>query len=107
METRTIQQCRLYVLVLNKMTRSAESGEIVAVSDDYHKLVEWYNSQFSEIPYNEDGWYKEFKKDSPLEWYNPVNNIGLNMTGYWVHGIHDEWIDIEELSLIQAKWFWV
>lgn len=42
METRTIQEVRIYVLVLNTF-RTAESGEIVAMSDDYNRLVDWYN----------------------------------------------------------------
>ena len=40
METRTTQEVRIYVLVVNTFG-AAETGEIVAVSDDYNRLVDW------------------------------------------------------------------
>ena len=46
METRTTQEVRIYVLVLNTFG-AAETGEILAVSDDYNRLVDWYNQQIN------------------------------------------------------------
>ena len=66
METREIQEVRIYVLVLNTFG-AAETGEIVAVSDDYNRLVNWYNEQFNlEGKYRENGWCKTFKKGSSI-----------------------------------------
>ena len=40
METRTIVEVKIFVLVLNTFGR-AEECEVVAVSDDYDRLVNW------------------------------------------------------------------
>ena len=106
METRQITQVRLYVLILNTFG-SAESGCIVAVSDDYQRLVTWYQSQFADEPYREDGWYKIFKKGSPIEYNNPCGSIELNDTNYWNHGIHDEWVLVDDLDIIRNRYLYV
>lgn len=106
METRQITQVRLYVLILNTFG-AAESGNIVAVSDDYQRLVTWYQSQFADEPYREDGWYKTFKKGSPIEYNNPCGSVELNHTNPWNHGIHDEWISTEDLYEIRNRYLYV
>lgn len=106
METRTITQVKLYVLILNTFG-AAESGEVVAVSDDYHKLVSWYRDQFADEPYREGGWYKTFKKDSPIEFNNPCDSVELNHTNYWNHGIHDEWVPVDNLYEIKNRYLYV
>ena len=106
METRQITQVRLYVLILNTFG-AAESGNIVAVSDDYQRLVTWYQSQFADEPYREDGWYKTFKKGSPLEYHNPCGSVELNGTNIWNHGIHDEWVLLDDLDIIRNRYFYV
>lgn len=106
METRTSTQVRIYVLVLNTFG-AAEEGEIVAISDDYNRLVSWYNDQFAQEGYREDGWYKTFKKGSPIEYNNPCATTALNETRPFGHGIHDAWVDLDELYLIKAIYYWV
>ena len=106
METREITQVRLYVLILNTFA-TAKSGRIVAVSDDYQRLVAWYQSQFADEPYREDGWYKTFKKGSPIEYNNPCVSVELNDVNAWNHGIHDEWIPIENLDEVRNSFFYV
>lgn len=106
METRQITQVRLYVLILNTFG-AAESGNIVAVSDDYQRLVTWYQSQFADEPYREDEWYKTFKKGSPIEYNNPCNSIELNDTNTWNHGIHDEWVLLDDLDIIRNNYLYV
>ena len=106
METREVIEVRIYVLVLNTF-RSAESGEVVAISDDYNRLVAWYQSQFADEPYREDGWYKVFKKGSPIEYNNPCNSIELNNVNPWNQGIHDEWILLDCLDNIQSRYNFV
>ena len=92
METRTITQVRIYKLILNPMAGCAETAEIVAISTDYNKLVDWYRSQLAAEPRREDTWYKVFIP-GPLEWYNPVKSLELNNLGHFGHGIADEWLD--------------
>ena len=106
METRTVTQVRLYVLVLNTFG-SAQSGEVVAISDDYHKLVDWYKSQFADESYIEDGWHKTFKKGSPIEFNNPCDCVELNNTNHWNHGIHDEWVPAEYVYEIKDRYLYV
>lgn len=38
-EYRSIQQVKLFLLVMNPMMGRAEDGEIAAISDDYDRLV--------------------------------------------------------------------
>lgn len=96
MEIRTVEQVRIYVLVLNTFG-AAESGIVVAVSDDYNKLVNWYKDQFDpEGAYIEHGWTKTFRKGSLIERNNPCSSLELNNTYPFGHGIHDEWIPLEQ-----------
>lgn len=106
METRTVQECRIYVMVLNTFG-SSKSGEIAAVSDDYIRLVDWYKAQFADEPYREDGWYKVFKKGSPIEYNNPIYNIELNDVNHWNHGIHDEWVPLNSIQDIKNRYNFV
>lgn len=104
METRNIQEVRIYVLVLNTFG-FAEDGEIVAVSDDYNRLVDWYNQQINpEGRYIENGWYKTFKKGSPIEYNNPCSSLELNNTYPFGHGIHDEWIPTETFYSLSGRY---
>ena len=100
METRTSAEARIYVLVLNTFG-AAEEGEIVAVSDDYNRLVSWYNDQFAQEGYREDGWYKTFKKGSPIEYNNPCHTTALTETRPFGHGIHDVWVKFDDLDGIR------
>lgn len=96
METRTITQVRLYKLILNRMTApDYEIGETVAVSTEYDKLVEWYKSQIAPEPWRDGRWGKTFAKGTPLEWFNPVVNLGLNDYNPYLFGIKDEWVHMD------------
>lgn len=106
METRTITQVRLYKLILNPMQApQIEIGEIVAVSTEYEKLVEWYKSQLAPEPWRDGRWYKVFAEGTPLEWYNP-ENIELNAPCSFGHGIKDEWVTEETyLNVVSGNFF--
>ena len=80
MQTRTITEVLLYRLILNDMRfPKIEIKQLVAVSTSYEKLVEWYNSQIADDRWVDTiggyNWSKTFKKDSPLEWYNPADSL--------------------------------
>lgn len=91
-EMRTVTQVRMYLLILNPMTDRAEAKRIVAVSDDYVRLVNWYTAQFAYGTWKDDTWWKTFKQGSPIEWYNPCGSLELNDIYPFGHGIKDEWI---------------
>lgn len=106
METRTILEVRIFVLVLNTFGR-AEECEAVAVSDDYDRLVNWYLDQFADDPYIEEGFYKTFKKGSLIEYNNPCGSLKLNDIRPFGHGIHDEWVSHDTFVKIQSKFNFV
>ena len=93
MEARTITQVKVYKLILNHMGGYAENGEIVAVSDDYDKLVAWYHDQFAGACWRDGRFLKTFKEGSPLEWFNPADDLTLNSLGLFGHGISYEWVN--------------
>lgn len=99
--TRTFNEVRVYKLILNPMSDRAEAGKIVAISDDYNKLVEWYKAQFATGAWrDEDGWWRTFRKDSPLFWMNPCNSVELNPNDIFHHGIYDELVGKEDYSSV-------
>lgn len=108
MEYRTIEQVRLYVLVLNTFGR-VEDGAVAAVSADYNKLVNFYMSQLlaPEDRYRDNsGMYISFK-DGPLRNFNPCFSLELNNTGVFGHGIHDEWIPVTSFPSVRTRYYMV
>lgn len=107
METRDVTEVRLFALIMNNVHDRAEGCELVAVSDDYQKLVNWYNSQKAEKPYRSEYdnnmYYKVFKEGSELEYFNPLFSLGLNEMSPFGQGIKDEWVNIEQLSSIRSR----
>lgn len=80
-----------YALMLNDMHSSnVENIQCVMASDDPEKLVEFYFAHLADAFYRDGQWGKAFKKDSPLEWFNPVHNAtgGIPKNDYW-GGIHE------------------
>jgi hypothetical protein len=71
-----------YALLLNDMRQpNIENITIVRISDDRQLLVDWYNSQLADKPYQDGRWGKVFKPGSELEWYNSANMLLNN--DYW------------------------
>lgn len=108
METRKLEQAKVHLLVLNSMPGKSELIQIAAASLSKEKLEEFYNEHLAPEPYDDPDtstnpeladkkWRRVFKKDSPLQWYNP---IGWNEDS----GYHHEWVPVEQLP--QAKAFY-
>ena len=78
MNTRTFTktEVQIFVLVLNTFGRT-EDVEVVAMSDDYERLVKWYKDQLAEKSYRENGLHKVFKKGSPIEYNSPCSSLEL------------------------------
>ena len=96
METRTVTQVRVYKLILNDMRDAhVETCTIAAISTEYEKLVEWYNSQLAPKVWRDGRWGKTFVEGSPLEWYNPAADLELNAYDPFNQGIRDEWVSEE------------
>lgn len=72
MEKRTLEQVKVYKLLLNPITANYEKINIVALSYNENDLLKWYKSL--KVDLYEDGvWRKSFKKGSVLEFYNPID----------------------------------
>jgi hypothetical protein len=109
METRLIQETKIYILVMNMMRSSNyENSTMVAYSFGKLKLIDWYLSQkcecyqdpFPEFDNPDKKYSKHFQKGSPLEWYNILNDFTPNHYG---HGIQEFWINDEQLNNIKTK----
>ena len=111
METRTITEVRLFLLIMNNVHDRAESCTITAVSYDYHKLVDWYNSQKADKPYRSEYdnnmYYKVFKEGSSIEYFNSLFTLELNELSPFGQGIKDEWVNIEQLSSIRSRFLFI
>lgn len=105
METRTINQIKVYYLVMNPMTDRTESSRIAVMSENKERLVKYYVDNIIEV-YDDGHYRKSFKKGSPLEWYNPIRLDGV--LSPWGHGLKEEWIDEEEyINGIKSKYYFV
>ena len=98
MEKRTITQVKLHKLVLNRMTMAnIESSTIAAVSYNEQTLIDWAESQKAPEPWRDGQWGKEYKKGSPLEWFNPPSNY-LPELSSWGHGLQHQWAEQKEID---------
>ena len=104
METRLVEQVKIYCLIMNPMTDRAESGRIAMVSFDKHNLINAYQNEFTE-PYSDDRFRKVFRKNGPLEWLNPV--LTFEGVDWFGHGIREEWIDRTNIDYVKTQYFFV
>ena len=115
METRQITQIKIWKLIMNPMTTNTEHNQLLVISDDRQKLLDWYKLQFADEPYFSVGenyfpakgdfpvqhdlhhrYYKVFKQGTPLEWFNPIDNEDIpNRYG---QGISFEWVNEDMLE---------
>lgn len=107
MESRTINENKLYILCLSDVRGGVDRASNIIASYELQTLVDYYNEQKEPwVDENKEGvpdyygnvhrYDKTFKKGSKLEWYNDVdNNSGLiahtckNSFG----NIYFEWIE--------------
>lgn len=99
---RTVEQILLYKLVMNPVVERAESAKLVAWSDEKEKLIRFYENEkvdtWVDNEQIERVFHKNFRRYSPLEWYNPISSFfGLNIYGC---GIQEEWVDVDVLTKI-------
>lgn len=103
METRTINQVKIYSLAMNPMTQRTEASSITAMSYDKQALIDFYNREAVE-QYRDDTWAKSFRKGSLLEWFNPLYSFEV---GHYGHGIRESWMDTDTVELIKNQYYWV
>ena len=103
-ETRTKTEYHVWILFLNPIRGRVEVKQPVAISNSKENLLKWYEDQLVEL-WTDDSyeipdvwgnykdWYKNFKKGSPLEWYNLRED----------NDVKDLWVTQEELNQISQK----
>ena len=102
METRTVEQVKIYKLTLNEMTMGhIEECKVIAISYDAGRLVDWIEGEKADEYWHDGRWGKTFKKDSHLEWFNPPDNY--NQSNHWGQGIDSEWVNMDIIEGIKAN----
>ena len=104
METRSVEQTKIYFLVMNPVTDRAESGNIVLVSTSRDSIINFYNNERVET-YSDDRFRKSFRQGGPFEWYNLLYDF--NNVSHFGHGIKEEWVLSSELSQIQGRYLFI
>ena len=105
METRTITQAKIYFLTMNPITDRAESVRVAMMSTDRQSLIDRYKNEEVE-PYSENGYYKTFRKDGPLEWFNSLPNLE-QISSFNGEGLHEEWVYVENISSLQNQYYFI
>jgi hypothetical protein len=104
METRLVEQVKVYFLIMNPVTDRAESGRIAMMSTSRQDLITAYENEHVAI-YDDGNFRKVFKQGGPLEWYNPVWTFeGVDPFG---HGLSEDWIDVQNLPYVKSKYYFV
>jgi hypothetical protein len=104
METRLVEQVKVYYLIMNPVTDRAESGRIAMMSTSRQSLISAYENEQVAI-YDDSNFRKVFKQGGPLEWYNPVWTFeGVDPFG---HGLSEDWVDMENLPMLQSKYYFI
>lgn len=100
--TRTIHMLKVFYLVLNCMFCNCKEGKIVAIAPTYQDLIDWYNEQLSDVPWEEevDGriYLHRFEPDSILRDYNPSYSLEVGQTDIFGHGVHADFVDSNKLD---------
>jgi hypothetical protein len=88
-----------YVLVLNPMMSNVESCQEFGPFDTAEQARSFYDQHLAPEPYTEEGpnmfgdgvkkYSKMFRKDSPLEWNNPLYGNEWETPNHWGHGLHE------------------
>ena len=94
METRQINQVKMYFLIMNSVYQRFEDRTAVVCSYEEKNIVDFYSNNSRE-PYRDvSGFMRYFDEDSPLYDFNPVGLIGVDNFG---HGVISMWVNEEEV----------
>ena len=95
METRQIEQVKIYGLILNTMGR-AEDGALVALASSEEALRGFYQSQLLEKTESIDSWSYSFK-EGKLRRYNP-SGLQDASEHHHGHGIFSQWVQRKNIN---------
>ena len=104
METRIVEQVKVYYLIMNPMTDRAESGRIAMMSTERDKLLSHYEGELV-TPYDDDRFRKVFRQGGPLFCFYPIGTTeGVDTFG---HGLSEDWVDVENLQTLKNKYYFI
>jgi len=83
----------MFILQLNHMEDKAELVKPIACSEFRENLQRLLDEEAVE-PYKDGRFLKSFRKDGPLEWFNPPNQYG------------DAWINVKAISDVGTEEDW-
>lgn len=107
METRTVDQVKVFVLRLNPVTAAAQVLRPVMCATSVDALKARYGEEKAPEHYTDtDGYHKTFKKDGLLEMYNGIGVAECwwdptNWSNQFNPGVMAHWVNIE--SIINGK----
>lgn len=82
------REMTVYVLMMNDMRSSnIENLSAVRQGSDRAELRAWHDA-LRVLPYKDGRWCKTFVKDSPLEWFNPVDERDWEKDGPYFGGVY-------------------
>ena len=95
METRQVEQVKIYKLILNNMTSpKIEYSDIAAIGYSRQSIIDFCEGE--KEPWRDDRWGKTYRQGSILEWFNPPSSY--DDMGTFGHGIEEEWVNVESLN---------
>jgi len=96
MEKRTVEQVKIYTLVLNDIrATNIEIGTLTPhVAYEQQHLIDFIKGEVES--WKDGSWNKSFKKGSDLEWYNGLANV--EDRDKFGHGVNWEWIGVKKVE---------
>lgn len=92
----------LYGLRMNSIFANAEAISNIGPFTSPEEARRFYNECLEEVPYTEDGYYKVFKKGSPLEQFNALTEGELvdARNGVFGHGLFTYFTDFDVMEVL-------
>ena len=94
LETRTVEQVKVFGLILNTFGK-AEDGRLVALASTEEALKNWHDSQMLEQPERIGRWLYNYK-EGELRNCNP--DVWMHVSKHvFGHGWFVQWVNVDEL----------
>lgn len=90
-EERTVNQIKIYKLVMNPVMANAEAESIALVSTEKQKLIDYHNQNLLKEYDRSTPIVRSYKEGSLLWGYNRLDDV--EQISLFRHGIHVEWCD--------------
>lgn len=104
METRMLEQVRIFVLRMTHTADPAEHVRNVVLAFDYDSIFNYYNQEYTtEYHTNAYGHRTPFREGSELAFFNPVLSLDLGDLDTFGNGIVDLWVTWDEYNYLKDR----